>query len=124
MAYASDESGQMEIWVTTYPEPGPRCQVTKNGGMDPTWNPNGREIVYQWGPAMFAIDVLSVPHCRVGAPRLLFRGAFPDRWGFGHDMTSDGQKFLMLEKEDYFNPSATLKVITNVSSELQRRTKK
>jgi serine/threonine protein kinase/Tol biopolymer transport system component len=124
VAYTSQESGQTEIWVTPYPGPGPRCQVTKNGGMDPTWSPNGREIVYQWGPAMFAVDVLSVADCRVGSPRMLFKGAFADRPGFGHDVTSDGQKFLMLQTKDFLNPSTTLKVITNLTDELRRRTKK
>jgi len=50
-------------------------------------------------------------------------GAFPDRPGFGHDMSPDGQKFLMLVKKDFFNSSTTLNVITNLSNELRRRTK-
>ena len=124
IAYASDETGQWEIWATTYPGPGPRCMVTKTGGIDPTWSPNGREIFYQHGAAMFTVDVLSVADCQVGSPRMLFKGPFADRPGFGHDMTSDGQRFLMLQTKDFLNPSTTLKVITTLTDELRRRPKK
>lgn len=124
IAYLSDESNKWNIWVTTYPKPGPHCQVSKTGGMDPTWSPDGRKIMYQWGPAMFVVDVLSVPDCQVGEPTRLFKGAFTDRPGFGHDTTSDGKKFLMLEDQVSFTPSTSLNVITNLASEVQRHQKK
>ena len=37
LAYMTDESGRDEIYVTTYPEPGRRIQVSNRGGREPLW---------------------------------------------------------------------------------------
>jgi Tol biopolymer transport system component len=110
LAYGSDESGQYEIYVTTYPGPGRRCHVSKEGGIDPSWTPDGQSIGYQSGTAIFEAQVKSVPHCDIGVPRALFKSGYPDRPGFGHDMTRDG-RLLLIENKSLFTPSPTLNVL-------------
>ena len=43
VAHHSDESGQAEIYLRSFADPGPRWQVSIDGGADPLWNPRGGE---------------------------------------------------------------------------------
>ena len=117
-AYMSDESGRYEIYVTSYPAPGPRCRVSK--GADPGWTPDGKAILIRSGVSIIAMDVKSIESCEIGTPRVLFSGAFPDRNGYGRDATADG-RLLMMENKSILQPSQTLNVITNFFGELRRR---
>jgi Tol biopolymer transport system component len=47
LAYASDESGLWEIYMTPFPGPGGKWRVSTNGGLNPSWRSDGREIVFQ-----------------------------------------------------------------------------
>jgi len=47
LAYQSDESGQVEVYVRPFPGPGGVSPVSVDGGSTPVWAHNGREIVYQ-----------------------------------------------------------------------------
>ena len=49
LAYVSDESGRYEIYVQPYPGPGGKWQISTEGGTEPVWNPNGRELFYRSG---------------------------------------------------------------------------
>jgi serine/threonine-protein kinase len=120
MTFASDESGRYEVYVTSYPQPGRRLQVSTGGAIESSWNPNGRELVFWLPPRMLAVDVTLGAEFHAGEPRLLFEGPFIDVPGFGHGMTPDGREFLLLENRRNFEPSTTLKVITNVYDELRR----
>jgi dipeptidyl aminopeptidase/acylaminoacyl peptidase len=46
LTYMSDESGRPEIYVTAFPEPGRKWQISLSGGQSPRWNENGSEILY------------------------------------------------------------------------------
>ncbi len=47
MAYASDESGQMQVYVRPFPGPDRRWPVSTQGGTQPLWSRNGKEIFYR-----------------------------------------------------------------------------
>ncbi|HVP44535.1 MAG TPA: protein kinase [Terriglobales bacterium] len=46
IAYQSNESGRPEIYVTTFPQPSGKWQVSTNGGYTPKWGRDGKEIFY------------------------------------------------------------------------------
>src|SRR5438132_3084181 len=46
IAYQSNESGRLEIYVQPFPRPGGKFQISTNGGAQPRWNKNGKEILY------------------------------------------------------------------------------
>ena len=46
LAYQSGQAGQLEVYVDAYPGPGPRFQVSSNGGISPVWRADGRELFY------------------------------------------------------------------------------
>ena len=85
LAYASNESGRTEVYVQPYPGPGPRQQVSTDGGTGPAWSRDGRELFYTTtqtvgGQAthtrMMAVPVGLRPTFTAGAPRMLFQGKY------------------------------------------------
>jgi Tol biopolymer transport system component len=46
VAYASDESGRMEIYVASFPDPSRRFRVSSEGGTQPRWSRDGKELYY------------------------------------------------------------------------------
>ena len=46
MAYVSEESGASEVYVTSFPTPERKWQISTDGGLRPQWRRNGSEIVY------------------------------------------------------------------------------
>ena len=56
IAYKSDETGRFEVWAQRFPS-GPRVQLTTDGGNNPVWSRDGREIYFDDGRQLFAIAV-------------------------------------------------------------------
>jgi Tol biopolymer transport system component len=48
LAYASDESGEFQVYVRPFPGPDRRWQVSTQGGRHPRWNRNGRALLSEW----------------------------------------------------------------------------
>jgi Tol biopolymer transport system component len=46
VAYQSNESGSFEIYVQPFPGPGAKYQISRGGGSQVRWNPNGKELFY------------------------------------------------------------------------------
>jgi serine/threonine protein kinase len=49
LAYQSDESGRMEVYLRAWPGLGSKVQVSPNGGTEPTWSRDGKELFYRAG---------------------------------------------------------------------------
>jgi serine/threonine-protein kinase len=47
IAYTSDETGRFEVYVRPFPGPGAKWQISTNGGLWPSWSPQGRELFYE-----------------------------------------------------------------------------
>ena len=47
VAYQSNESGQMEVYVTDFPDATRKWQVSRDGGTSPDWRSDGREIYFK-----------------------------------------------------------------------------
>lgn len=105
LAYADNSSGRLEVYVQPYPGPGPRMQVSTDGGFAPAWNPRGHELFFLGGgdAGMMAVDVNedSSAALRLSRPRLLFSrgdiamGCYPTRC---YDVMPDGQRFIGLRR--------------------------
>jgi len=105
MAYASNESRRSEVYVEPVPGPGGRWQLSNDGGEQPRWARNGREIFYRNGTKMMSVPVEIQPNFRAGKPIELFDSKF-DRGGAvgGYDVSPDGQTFVMTRSE-HANPT-------------------
>ena len=92
LAYGSDESGQMEVYVTSFPEPGRKWQVSKDGGYPVKWRGDGREI-FHLGDATVRGTAVETrgSSLRVGAIRDLFSVRHAD----DGDLAADGQRGVL-----------------------------
>jgi Tol biopolymer transport system component len=96
LLYRSDQSGQMEIYVQPYPGPGPTIPVSIGGGTNPTWSPDGSDVIYRLDDRMMAVSFsVDGETPRIGQPRELFRGDYVAADGQQYHVSPDG-RFLML----------------------------
>jgi serine/threonine protein kinase/Tol biopolymer transport system component len=122
VAYSSDPSGRLEIYVRPFPGPGAPVRVSADGGHDPQWSRDGRELFFRQGDRLLAARVLSTtPGFRAEPPRVLFEGGFfsaPMNAGIRfYDVAPDG-RFLMLEAQGA--STASLLLVQNWAEELER----
>jgi Tol biopolymer transport system component len=121
-AYTSDESGGWEVYVSSFPHPGEKIRISTNGGEEPRWSPNGRELYYRFGTKWFVVDVSASDQFTASRPRLLFEGPFANVPGYSWVVTPDGNHFLVVEGVDQTTTLRELNVVTNVFDEIKRRT--
>jgi eukaryotic-like serine/threonine-protein kinase len=96
LGYTSNESGNFEVYVQTLEPGGGKWQVSTNGGIQPLWRRDGKELYYLAADGkVMAVDVdLKKP--AFGVPRVLFQGTVIGDSTTEHmAVTSDGQRFLM-----------------------------
>jgi len=123
LAYSSNESGRTEIYVQPYPGPGGKWQISNDGGAEPMWNPNGRELFYRNGNKMMAVDVSVQPTFTPGNPRVLFEGQYlPTGAALPYySVTPDGQRFLMVKASEQEQAATQINIVLNWFEELKRR---
>jgi serine/threonine-protein kinase len=124
LVYVSDESGRFEIYVQPYPGPGGKWQISTEGGTEPVWNRNGRELFYRSGDKMMAVDISTQPSFAAGKPKVLFTGQYLPTPGTlsNYDVSPDGQRFLMIKPgESTEAPPTQINVVLNWFEELKRR---
>ena len=74
MAYASNESGRGDVYVTRFPEPLGKWQVSTSGGGFPVWRRDGRELFYRGSDGtLMAVPVAPGSDFAAGAPIPLFK---------------------------------------------------
>ena len=97
IAYAVDDSGRNEIFVTDFPESTARWQVSTEGGTQPRWRRDGRELFYLAPDGkLMSVQIEPGRPFRAAVPKVLFETLTP--WMAGpdfYDVSVDGQKFLM-----------------------------
>ncbi|MBW3536086.1 MAG: hypothetical protein KY453_12875 [Gemmatimonadetes bacterium] len=104
VAYQSDQDGQMEIYVTTFPASDARWKVSTNGGTWPKWSDD--ELFYWEGNSLMAVDFTTAGGFTPARPRVLFTG---QQVGMGannmmtsynpeYDVTADGTRFVVTQR--------------------------
>jgi Tol biopolymer transport system component/predicted Ser/Thr protein kinase len=104
VAYTSDESPQgREIYVQSFPVPSSKFRVSSNGGVQPRWRRDGKELFYIAADRkLMAVDVTTAPTFQPGIPHMMFDSHVSGFLGgglstivFNYDVTPDGQRFLI-----------------------------
>jgi eukaryotic-like serine/threonine-protein kinase len=100
VAYASNESGKWEIYVTSFPQARGKWQVSSGGGEQPRWRGDGKELFYLSSDGkIMAAPVTEGANFDAGAPVALFqanpREAAATSEQTFYDVTRDGQRFLI-----------------------------
>jgi Tol biopolymer transport system component/tRNA A-37 threonylcarbamoyl transferase component Bud32 len=124
LAYQSEESGRSEIYVRPFPGPGGKSLISTDGGTEPVWARNGRELFYRNSDKMMATAVETKPTFVAAKPRLLFEGHYET--GFyafepNYDVSPDGQRFLMIKASEQESGPVHINVVLNWFEDLKRR---
>jgi hypothetical protein len=121
LAYASDESTRMQVYVQSY-RGSVKKQISPDGGSQPVWNRNGnaRELFYRAGNKMMAVEFASGPDPVPLRPQELFeqRYSFNTTTIANYDFSRDGQRFLMVKDE---SESGRLSLVLNWFEELKAK---
>jgi serine/threonine-protein kinase len=127
LAYVSDQSGRNEVYTQPFPGPGERWQISTEGGTEPVWSHDGRELFYRSSEKMLVVDIGAHARFNPGKPRLLFQGPFlysgdlPTLSGIRHyDVTPDGRTLLMVKPGEREIAAAQIHVVLNWFEELKR----
>jgi serine/threonine-protein kinase len=111
VAYVSNESGRLEVYVRPFRGSGGRWQVSLAGGTEPLWAANGRELFYRNGNKMMVAAIAPHPTFTVGARRQLFEGNYlNDPVYRTYDVTRDGRGFVLVRSP---KPTAEFIVVLN-----------
>ena len=97
IAYDSTESGREEVYVRPFPDlDAGRWQVSAEGGGEPVWSPDGRELFFAGLTGQFwAAKVETEPTFRPSTPEALFDLAlFEDPRGRVWDMAPGEERFI------------------------------
>jgi eukaryotic-like serine/threonine-protein kinase len=99
MAYTSNESGVLEVYVERYPELGQKRAVSVGGGGQPQWRADQGELFYMSADrSVMAVEIAGEHDITFGAPRKLFQPALAGDPGDARDhyaATADGSRFLI-----------------------------
>jgi serine/threonine-protein kinase len=118
LAYESDSSGQPEVYVRSFHEPGSTTIVSTEGGTAPRWAGSG-ELVYRHGKQVVSVPVTNGEALTLGPPTVLFE---IDDYESQYDVSSDGQRFVMLLRPANTSDGTAghVKVVVNWLDDLKR----
>jgi hypothetical protein len=118
VAYDLDESGTRQVYVTAFPGPGGKLQVSTSGGEDPVWRGDGKELFFLSEGKLMAAEVktngsgLDIDNARL---------PFETHTGFGpyahYDITPDGKRFLVATLNE--GGSAPMNLVVNWAADLK-----
>jgi serine/threonine-protein kinase len=123
VAYQSDETGRFEIYL----EPvagGARSQVSTDGGIEPMWARNGRELFYRNKRKLLSVPVqASGTTPSLGNPAVLFEGDFLFNYDYGsnYDVSPDGHRFYFVQTGKSSGDNVKINLVLNWTEELRRK---
>jgi serine/threonine-protein kinase len=99
LAYVSDATGRLEVYVEPFPGPGQRLEISTGGGSEPVWSADGRELFYRDGDRLLAVPLGSGAGLAPATPRVLFAGSYVRSLGPypNYDVAPDGRRFLLIK---------------------------
>ena len=122
VAYASDESGRLEVYAVAFPGPGAKRRISSAGGMLPLWRGDGKELFYLTNDGQLMVtDVIAHKDTlETGTARKLFDGLITNRdRGMNYGISANGQKVLVVV-DDGAPSSLTLTLLENWTAALKR----
>ena len=123
VAFTSDRSGQEEVYVKLFRGEGTAKRISKAGGSQPRWAPDGKELFYRKGRKMIRVVTQLNQTIEVGMPQTLFEGDYNhglNRVVRNYDVAPDGQYFMMIQSDEDEGGPTHLNVVLNWFEELKQ----
>jgi Tol biopolymer transport system component len=125
IAYDSDESGGPEVYAEAFPEGGKRQQLSANGGREPLWSGDGRQLFYRNDSGLMRVNVTSGTVLSAGAPTEFLKD---DHFRYGPNpgppawaLAPDGQHFYFLQEVEQAPVPQHITVVLGWVDELKER---
>jgi serine/threonine-protein kinase len=128
MAYCSNESGRLEVYVVPFPGPGGKWRISTGGGKFPIWSRNGRDLFF------LDLDSSKIMVASYKETADSFSAANPRVWSekrvldlgvsYSYDLAPDGNRFaavLYADGSSEQKPVTNLAFLLNFFDELRRR---
>ena len=129
VAYASNEGGRFEVYVTPFSAPDVKWPVSTAGGRGPLWGRDGNELFFAASPN-FTLTAVAVngkgASFEIGEAKPLFDLPIPmfagpsNSYRLRYDVTADGQRFLVNTISASASTSNEINVVLNWTSDLER----
>jgi hypothetical protein len=114
IAYSSNETGTNQVYVETFPEHKGKWQISTDGGFQPQWRADGKELFYLGGK-MTAVAVSTASgEFQAGVPEPLFDTPYlpgSSNYRNSYVVSRDGQRFLFTASQR--ETTATFEVLVN-----------
>ncbi len=120
IAYISDESNNSQIYIAPFPGPGGKWQVSRNGGTEPRWRGDGKELFFLASDnKLMAVTVnAKESSLEIGNAQPLFETRPATTPGTHYDVTRDGKRFLIDMAEE--GSSAPITLVVNCTADLKK----
>ena len=116
LAYVSTESGAPEVYLTTFPAGEGKWQATQDGGHEPRWSRDGKELFYVKGDRLMAVDFHEGAMPQLGSAKTLPVNIVSDRIFLNprsaYAVTSDGR---VITTQPVGQTQPTIHIVTNWS---------
>jgi Tol biopolymer transport system component len=122
IAYSSSESGSFQVYVTSFPKPAGKWQISQASGRQPIWRQDGREIVFRDdNDFLMAAEVEPKgDEFRVGEVKQLFQRTMPSQPGIEWSMSVDAERFLLISEVEG-SEAGPIHLVLNWQEELKKR---
>jgi Tol biopolymer transport system component len=124
LAYSANESGQWEIYVVPFPQVNGKFQISINGGMQPRWRHDGKEMFFVGiDRKMYAVSISTQPAFHSGNPTPLFTEQQPFTLPAAtpqYEVAADGKRFLMTRRSAQETGANPITLVTNWTAELKK----
>jgi Tol biopolymer transport system component len=122
VAYEAIVSSRQEIYVAPFPGPGPRHQISIDGGTEPLWSRDGRELFFQNGDKLMSVVVTPGAAFSASPPRIAYEGRFSAsiNGNTSWSVTPDGKRFLRIQQVEPERAITQFELVLNWFDELKR----
>jgi hypothetical protein len=124
VAYVSEETGRKEVYVATFPQPTRRHRISTDGGTQPRWSRDGRELFFITASRTIMATPFESrsPELPAGPARRLFdvmmHRQFSSNVPYRYDVAPDGRFLIVVRFSDEPPP---LVLVTNWQAGLEKK---